>query len=76
VCCHFYMIEVEHAGEDLKRKTRRQMRQTALIALMAYIGSYVPAQKVGTHDRRCKIFSRLALPLFALFVLLSVAVNF
>ncbi len=24
VCRHFYMIEVEHAGEDLKRKTRRQ----------------------------------------------------
>ncbi len=34
------------------------MRQTALIALMAYIGSYVPAQKVeiGPIDR---IFTRV-----------------
>ncbi len=35
------------------------MRQTALIALLAYIGSYVPAQKVeiGPIDR---IFTRVA----------------
>lgn len=34
------------------------MRQTALIALLAYIGSYVPAQKVeiGPIDR---IFTRV-----------------
>ncbi len=34
------------------------MRQTALIALMAYIGSYVPAQKVRIWADRSHLYPR------------------
>ncbi|MGU0161540.1 MutS-related protein [Escherichia coli] len=34
------------------------MRQTALIALMAYIGSYVPAQKVEIGPIDCNLYPR------------------